>query len=66
MLDVKAVDGDGVERVSRILEGVRPYDLKALPRAERDAALRKLKSSGMTVREIERATSIGRNIIARA
>ena len=40
--------------------------LVGLPKPERDVSLRKLKEAGLTVRQIERLTGIGRNIIARA
>lgn len=40
--------------------------LKELPREQRDRKIALLRSSGMSIRQIERITGIGRNIIARA
>jgi len=40
--------------------------LQALDRKARNAALRKLKEGGLTVRQIERLTGINRNIVQRA
>lgn len=37
-----------------------------LDKAERDRAIRRLKASGLSIRQIERLTGIGRNIVARA
>ncbi len=40
--------------------------IAAKPREERDSALRALKNCGLSIRQIERLTGIGRSIIARA
>lgn len=40
--------------------------LASMPKPERDAQLRRLKQSGLSVRQIERLTGIGRGIVARA
>lgn len=40
--------------------------LKQLPRGERNAALKKLKQAGLSIRQIERLTGIGRNIVQKA
>lgn len=40
--------------------------LPAMPKPQRDKALRTLKALGLSVRQIERLTGIGRNIIERA
>lgn len=39
--------------------------IKGLPRAERDAALRRLLSLGLSVRQVERITGVGRGIVSR-
>ena len=41
-------------------------ELQAWERKERDAALHRLKTEGLTVRQIERLTGISRNIVQRA
>lgn len=50
----------------RVLAGVNPYDLRSMNRAERDSYLVKLREAGLSVSQIGRITSIGRNIIYRA
>ncbi|HIR02370.1 MAG TPA: transposase [Candidatus Aveggerthella stercoripullorum] len=40
-------------------------DVKALPKKERNELLRRFRSAGLTIKQIERLTSIGRGIIAR-
>lgn len=40
--------------------------LALLDKSERDRALRKLRALGLSVRQIERLTGVGRNIVARA
>ncbi len=52
--------------LSAVLGDLNPYDIRALGKAERNAILRRLKEAGLSIRQIERATSIGRGIIARA
>ncbi len=49
----------------RVLGDVAPTDLKTLPKKARNKRLSALKQSGLSVRQIERLTGIGRNIIAR-
>ena len=41
-------------------------EIKTLPRLRRSEALRALKSAGLSTRQIERLTGIGRSTIARA
>lgn len=48
------------------LDGMRLSDVKALGREERDEALMRLRTAGLTVRQIERLTGIGRGVINRA
>ncbi|WP_350454999.1 transposase [Slackia heliotrinireducens] len=47
------------------LEGVLASEVKSLPKPERNACLAKLKLAGLTVRQIERLTGIGKSTIAR-
>ncbi|MBP5454315.1 MAG: transposase, partial [Lachnospiraceae bacterium] len=41
-------------------------DLQKLGKKERDVALWKLKAEGLSIRQIERLTGIGRNIVLKA
>ena len=43
-----------------------PARVKEAPVAQRDEALRKLRAIGLTVKQMERLTGIGRNAISRA
>lgn len=59
-------EGEALDLVSRIL---RDMGLEAIPtqdKALRDSVLAKMKREGTSIRQIERATGIGRNIIAAA
>lgn len=50
-----------------IVLGERPAStVKSLPKSERNEILRRLRSEGLSIKQTERITSIGRNIIARA
>lgn len=49
-----------------VLGDLNPYSVRSLSKAERNDILRQLKEAGLSIREIERATSIGRGIISRA
>ena len=59
-------DSEAHEAAVRELDGLLPSELKALSRARRNELILKLKNAGLTIRQIERLTGIGRNIIARA
>lgn len=48
------------------LAGDDPATIAALDRQRRDAVLRLLRDSGLSVRQIARITGVGRNIVARA
>ena len=54
------------EMAKEILGDMNPFDVKALPKARRNELLAQLKDAGLSIRQIERLTSIGRSIIARA
>ncbi|MBQ9058981.1 MAG: transposase [Atopobiaceae bacterium] len=53
------------ERVAKVLGSTDVSTLKELPKGERDELLRKLKQAGLSIRQIERLTGIGRGVIAR-
>ena len=48
------------------LGAIKLYDIKSLPKPERNMLLRRLYECGLSVRQIERLTGIGRSIISRA
>ena len=50
----------------RVLGGVAPTDLKAVERPRRDALLFDLRDAGLSIRQIERLTGIGRGTIAKS
>lgn len=60
----------GDDEAQRIATGIAAPHLlsgvKALPKKERNELLRRFRSEGLTIKQIERFTSIGRGIIARA
>ncbi len=57
---------EAMRKADDVLDGRPASEVKSLPKPERDAILRRLKSEGLSIKQIERLTSIGRNIIARA
>ena len=61
--DLEAI-GFAREVVGRMNIGLG--EIKTLPRHRRSEALRELKSAGLSTRQIERLTGIGRSTIARA
>ena len=63
MDDLEAI-GFAREVVGRMNIGLG--EIKTLPRRRRSEALRELKSAGLSTRQIERLTGIGRSTIARA
>lgn len=52
--------------MKNVLGDLSPYSVRALEKAERNAILRQLKGAGLSIKQIERETSIGRGIIQRA
>ena len=62
----KLTDQDVVEKARAVLEGENIYQIKELPKAQRDSLVRKLKSAGFSTRQIERLTGISRSSIGRA
>ena len=60
----KAVsDGDAIEMAKRLCGDEFANSIAAAPKRERDAALGRLRGIGLSVRQIERLTGIGRGII---
>ena len=62
----RLTDAQAKEAIVRILGDISPYELRCMEQLRRDALLRSMKREGVTIRQIERNTSIGRSIIARA
>ena len=48
----------------RVLDGIQLNSVGRLPRAERDRAIALLRQEGLSIRQIERLTGIGRGIVA--
>ena len=62
----KAIDARALRKAQRVMAGMKLTDLKTLPKKTRDAHLRDMKRSGLSIRQIERLTGIGRNVVANA
>lgn len=62
----KLSDSQAIELIRNELHLQSGTQLQTMPRADRDNALRMLKQSGLSVRQIERLTGINRGIIQRA
>lgn len=56
-------DEDAILLATEVLGGARLADVKALPRDARNDALGKLLKAGLSIRQIERLTGIGRGVI---
>ena len=52
-----------IQTINKLLGMTSGTALQALSKTERNAALRKLKSAGLSLRQIERLTGINRNIV---
>lgn len=59
-------DGEALEAARRVLGEVTLAEVRTLPPARRNALLRALRDEGLSVRQVERLTGVGRNIVARA
>lgn len=59
-------DDTAAEVLAEVLSDLPPSRLKSVERDRRDAVLLELKRAGLSIRQIERLTGIGRNIVARA
>ena len=62
----RVADDEALSAARCALEGGQPGDIKALCREDRDEALRRLRETGLTVKQIERLTGIGKSSITRA
>lgn len=62
----RVADDEALSAARCALEGRQPSDVKALCREDRDEALRRLRETGLTVKQIERLTGIGKSSITRA
>ena len=60
----RVTDAEAREVARRILGDIAPGDVKAMERPRRNALLFDLKDAGLSVRQIERLTGIGRGTIA--
>lgn len=57
---------EAMRKASAVLDGRSASAVRSLSKPERDEILRNLRAEGLSIKQIERLTSIGRNIIARA
>ena len=62
----RVTDAEAREVAQRILGDIAPGDVKAMERPRRNALLFDLKDAGLSVRQIERLTGIGRGTIAKS
>lgn len=56
-------DGEAIEMAKRFFGDEFANSIASMPRKERNDALRRLQSCGMSVRQIERLTGVGRGVI---
>jgi len=56
-------DERAIAMAEEVLGGKPLAELKGLPRSERNAGLRELLAAGLSIRQIERLTGIGRGVI---
>ena len=59
-------DEEAMAVALRVLGGVSPSELKSLPKEVRNEALRELRAAGLTVKQLQRLTGLGKNTITRA
>ncbi|WP_026097303.1 MULTISPECIES: transposase [Enorma] len=64
-IPAKLDDGELMQVAKRLLRGMAPYLVKTLPAKKRLACLQALKQAGLSIRKMERATGLGRNLIQR-
>ena len=63
---IRLSESQAKQVLHEVLGDLNPYDVRTLSKEERDGILRRLKKAGLSVRQVERATSIGRNIVSKA
>ncbi|MDF2631960.1 MAG: Transposase like protein, partial [Caproiciproducens sp.] len=54
------------QKILKDTDKIEPRRIGTLEKTERDRILQKLKKSGLSIREIERATGISRGIVAKS
>ena len=59
-------ESEARDAAEHVLGGTAPAEVKALPVGRRNQLLRDLRAAGLSVRQVERLTGVGRNIVARA
>ena len=59
-------DTEARDAATWVLGGTSPVEVKNLPVEHRNELLRELRAAGLSIRQIERLTGVGRNIAARA
>ena len=59
-------DGQALEIACSLFGDAGIGEIKSLPKAERDAALAKLKASGLTIRQVQRMTGVSLGTISKA
>ena len=59
-------DTEARDAAAHVLGEVSPVEVKKLPVERRNQLLRELRAAGLSVRQVERLTGVGRNIVARA
>ena len=57
-------DGEATAVARAVLGGVAPNAICGLARDDRNAAIRTLRASGLSVRQVERLTGISRGVVA--
>ena len=53
-------------RIMHYTHGREPHEIGSWAKAERDSMLRELKETGLSIRQIERATGISRGVVAKS
>ena len=59
-------ESEARDAAERVLGETAPVEVKTLPVGRRNQLLRDLRAAGLSVRQVERLTGVGRNIVARA
>jgi len=54
------------QKIKKNIPNVEPQEIESMEKAERNLILNQLKSLGLSIREIERATGISRGIVAKS
>ena len=65
-LGARVSDDDALAAAREALGDVEPSALKAMGRDERDWLLQLMRDAGLTIRQVERLTGIGRSTISHA